>query len=64
MRPLPKCQTEYVNILDVQPNAGHQARPEAEARDERTLYAVACLPWLGAGCVREPFRETCAHTPD
>jgi hypothetical protein len=31
----------------VQPNAGHQARREAGA--ERTLYAVACMPWLGGG---------------
>jgi hypothetical protein len=29
------------------PNAGHQARRAAGA--ERTLSAVACMPWLGAG---------------
>jgi hypothetical protein len=29
-------------------NAGHQARREAGARDERTLYAVACMPLFGA----------------
>jgi hypothetical protein len=28
------------------PNAGHQARRAAEARDERTLYAVACMPLI------------------
>jgi hypothetical protein len=28
------------------PNAGHQARLEAEARYERTLYAVACRPMI------------------
>ena len=27
-----------------QPNAGHQAPPMAEARDERRLLAVACMP--------------------
>jgi hypothetical protein len=32
------------------PNAGHQARLKAEARHERTLYAVACMPLFG----REP----------
>jgi hypothetical protein len=29
-----------------QPNAGHQARREAGARDERTLEAVACTPLI------------------
>jgi hypothetical protein len=29
------------------PNAGHQARREAGATQERTLYAVACMPMLG-----------------
>jgi len=29
------------------PNAGHQARQTAEARYERTLFAVACMPLLG-----------------
>jgi hypothetical protein len=32
-------------------NAGHQARREAEA--QRTLYAVACMPWFGAGSGRD-----------
>jgi hypothetical protein len=27
------------------PNAGHQARREAGA--QRTLEAVACMPWFG-----------------
>jgi hypothetical protein len=36
------------------PNAGHQARPIAGARDERRLLGVACMPWLGAGLGREP----------
>ncbi|MCI0561446.1 MAG: hypothetical protein MN733_23410, partial [Nitrososphaera sp.] len=30
--------------LPTRSNAGHQARREAGA--ERTLYAVACMPWL------------------
>src|SRR5262249_46668216 len=30
-------------------NAGRQARRAAGARHERTLAAVACTPWLGAG---------------
>jgi hypothetical protein len=30
------------------PNAGHQARLKAGARDERTLEAVAWMPLLGA----------------
>jgi hypothetical protein len=29
------------------PNGAHQARLEAGARYERTLEAVACMPWLG-----------------
>jgi hypothetical protein len=29
-------------------NAGHQARRAAGARHERTLFAVAWMPWLGA----------------
>src|SRR2546427_727919 len=29
------------------PNAGHQARRTAGARHERTLFAVAWMPWLG-----------------
>src|SRR6266702_1471500 len=46
-------------------NAGHQARRAAGARYERTLFAVACMPLLGAGSgtghrlaapsVRRPF---------
>jgi hypothetical protein len=28
-------------------NARHQARQTAEARHERTLFAVACMPLLG-----------------
>jgi len=31
-----------------QPNAGHQARLKAGARHERTLAAVACMPWFGS----------------
>ena len=37
-----------VGRLVVGPNAGHQARLEVGARDERTLEAVAWMPWLGA----------------
>src|SRR5262249_24460691 len=47
-------------------NAGGEPRPEAGARDERTLEAVRCKPWLGAGSgtghrlaaprVHHPFR--------
>ena len=29
------------------PNAGHQARRAAGTRDERTLEAVAWMPWFG-----------------
>ena len=29
------------------PNARHQARQTAGARHERTLFAVACMPWFG-----------------
>ena len=29
------------------PNARHQTRLKAGARDERTLEAVACMPWFG-----------------
>jgi hypothetical protein len=29
------------------PNAGPEPRPEAGARHERTLFAVACTPMLG-----------------
>jgi hypothetical protein len=32
----------------VRQNAGHQARLKAGARHERTLEAVACMPWFGA----------------
>jgi hypothetical protein len=34
-------------------NAGAQPRPKAEARNERTLEAVACTPWFGVGLGRE-----------
>jgi hypothetical protein len=28
-------------------NARRELRREAEATQERTLYAVACMPWFG-----------------
>jgi hypothetical protein len=34
------------------PNARHQARLRAGATQERTLSAVAWMPWLGAGEVQ------------
>src|SRR5438132_5879845 len=34
-------------LCDLKPNARRQARRAAEARDERTLAAVACTPLLG-----------------
>ena len=38
-------------------NAGHQARPEAGARHERTLEGVACMPWLGDVCTNSTSRN-------
>jgi hypothetical protein len=35
--------------VELGPNAGHQARRTAGARHERTLAAVACMPWFGGG---------------
>src|SRR5712692_8678099 len=49
------------------PNAGRQARREAGA--QRTLYAVACTPWFGAGPGRDaglpspPHSTTAPTTP-
>ena len=31
----------------LQPNAKHQVRLEADARHERTLEAVTCMPFIG-----------------
>ncbi len=42
----------------VMPNAGHQARREAEA--QRKLYAVACMPLLGGVPLRT---TTLPHLP-
>ena len=33
-------------------NARHQARQTAGARDERTLFAVACIPLFGSVLAR------------
>jgi hypothetical protein len=38
-------------IFLLMPNATLQARLKAEV--ERTLEAVACMPWFGVGCVRD-----------
>jgi hypothetical protein len=58
---LPFCSKPNHPIMDVieklhgdiygllMPNAGHQARRRAGARHERTLFAVACMPWFGLG---------------
>src|SRR5262245_57025997 len=35
--------------VKLMPNARYQARRTAEARHERTLVAVACMPWFGGG---------------
>ena len=37
------------------PNAGHQARLKAVARDERRLEAVACMPMLGPYAAAQPY---------
>jgi hypothetical protein len=34
-------------VLLLASNARLQARREAGATEERTLYAVACMPWFG-----------------
>jgi hypothetical protein len=34
----------------VTPNAAPEPLPEAGARHERTLYAVACMPGVRLGC--------------
>src|SRR6266581_8214535 len=41
-------------------NAGHQARRTAGARHERTLFAVAWMPWLGAVVIVTPGLPTTA----
>jgi hypothetical protein len=46
--------TSVYEVLDSAPNAGPQARLEAEARHERTLEGVACRPSLGWGVPRNP----------
>ena len=38
--------TSFLHLLELGPNARHQARLAVEARHERTLAAVACTPWL------------------
>jgi hypothetical protein len=43
-----------VPFYSVKPNAGRQARQAAGARDERTLFAVAWTPLLGAGAAPTP----------
>ena len=55
-KPLTYCRLNplmtYHGLLPVlweAPNAGHQARRTAGARHERTLFAVAWMPWLGQG---------------
>jgi len=34
-------------VFPAKPNASAHLLPEADARDERTLAAVACMPWFG-----------------
>jgi hypothetical protein len=43
----------------MQPNAGPQALPEAEARHERTLEAVRCSAWFGAGLDADDGAASC-----
>jgi hypothetical protein len=43
------------------PNAEHQARREAGA--ERTLYAVACMPWFGRGYLVGLWVTSLLYTP-
>src|SRR5438105_2012835 len=47
-------------MLRKQPNAALQARRTAGARYERTLFAVAWMPWLGAGVLGTPGLPTTA----
>ncbi len=49
---LPILLSSTKNVLAVEPNARHQARRAAGARHERTLAAVACMPWFGTGWAR------------
>ena len=42
------CTTPSGNVI-VKPNATLQARGIAGARNERTLFPVACKRWLGCG---------------
>ena len=45
------------------PNARHQARETAGARDERTLFAVACMPWFGSAEVQAQVVQTGCTMP-
>jgi len=47
------------SLVGCSPNAGHQARREAEAK--RTLYAVACMPLFGADAAKVPPRSSVLH---
>jgi hypothetical protein len=41
------------SLVGCSPNAGRQPPLEADARHERTLYAVACTPSLGGAWVQD-----------
>jgi hypothetical protein len=55
------------SFILVEPNAAAQARQTAGARDERTLFAVACTPLLGRAWHRaapgDPARFPCPTPP-
>ncbi len=47
----------------MRPNAGCQLLPKAEARNERTLEAVSCTPWLGQNPWTKPEAEQADAAP-
>jgi len=57
------ASVESIRCPILMPNARHQARRAAGARDERTLFAVAWMPWLGAEDGRDPVLTRLLHGP-
>src|SRR5437016_9519668 len=47
------CSADF-SSAPLAPNAGRQERRTVGARHERTLFAVACTPWLGASAATPP----------